>query len=375
MDILELRNQLDGIDSELVALFEKRMKVCTQVAEFKIENGKPVLDKEREKQKIASVRAMASNDFNARGVEELFGQVMAISRKLQYQMLQEKGMIKPANFIPVKELAVEIPRIVFQGTEGAYSQAAMEAYFGGKTDNFHVDSFREDMCAIEEGRADFAVLPIENSTAGIVDEIYDLLVEFENYIVGEQIIQINHALLGIAGSSKEQLREIYSHPQALMQCAGYLRGHASWQQISCQNTAMAAKKILDEQDVSKAAIASRYAAKLYGLSVLEENISDEAGNCTRFIIVAGRKIYKEDAGKISICFEVEHASGSLYHILSHFIYNGLNMTKIESRPIKDRNWEYRFFVDFEGNLSDMAVKNALAGLREEARYLKILGNY
>lgn len=375
MDILELRTQLDEIDEELVALFEKRMRVSEQVAEYKISSGKPVMDRQREEQKKAVVRGLASNAFNARGVEELFGQIMAISRKLQYQMLQEKGMLKKANFIPVKTLCEGCPRIVFQGTEGAYSQAAMDTYFGGNSDNFHVDSFREAMFAIEEGRADFAVLPIENSTAGIVDEIYDLLVEFENYIVGEQIIRINHALLGLKGSDSGRVKEVYSHPQALMQCVGYLREHASWQQISCQNTAMAAKKILDEQDQSKAAIASVYAAKLYGLSVLEENISDESGNSTRFIIVAGRKIYREDAGKISICFEVPHAAGSLYHILSHFIYNGLNMTKIESRPIKDRNWEYRFFVDFEGNLSDMAVKNALAGLREEARYLKILGNY
>ncbi len=375
MDISELRKQLDEIDEELVASFEKRMRVSEQVAEYKISSGKPVMDRQREEQKKAAVRELTSNAFNARGVEELFGQIMAISRKLQYQMLQEKGMLKKANFIPVKTLCEGRPRVVFQGTEGAYSQAAMDTYFGGNSDNFHVDSFREAMFAIEEGRADFAVLPIENSTAGVVDEIYDLLVEFENYIVGEQIIRINHALLGLKGSDSGRIKEVYSHPQALMQCAGYLREHASWQQISCQNTAMAAKKILDEQDMSKAAIASVYAAKLYGLSVLEETISDESGNSTRFIIVAGRKIYREDAGKISICFEVMHAAGSLYHILSHFIYNGLNMTKIESRPIKDRNWEYRFFVDFEGNLSDMAVKNALAGLREEARYLKILGNY
>lgn len=375
MDILELRKQLDEIDEELVALFEKRMRISGQVAEYKISTGKPVIDRQREEQKKAMVRGFASNGFNARGVEELFGQIMAISRKLQYQMLQEKGMLKKANFIPVKALCEDRPRIVFQGMEGAYSQAAMDTYFGGNSDNFHVDTFREAMFAIEEGRADFAVLPIENSTAGVVDEIYDLLVEFENYIVGEQIIQISHALLGLSGSDIGQIKEVYSHPQALMQCAGYLREHASWQQISCQNTAMAAKKILDEQDISKAAIASLYASKVYGLSVLDEDISDENENSTRFIIVAGRKIYREDAGKISICFEVPHAAGSLYHILSHFIYNGLNMTKIESRPIKDRNWEYRFFVDFEGNLSDMAVKNALAGLREEARYLKILGNY
>ncbi|HOO27337.1 MAG TPA: bifunctional chorismate mutase/prephenate dehydratase, partial [Lachnospiraceae bacterium] len=357
MDIMELRKQLDEIDTQMAALFEERMAVCRDVAEYKIGHGKPVLDKERENQKIASVGGLASNEFNARGLKELFGQIMAISRKLQYQMLQEKGMLKHANFIPVGQLSEDRPRVVFQGTEGAYSQAAMEAYFGGETDHFHVDTFRDAMCAIEEGRADLAVLPIENSTVGIVDEIYDLLVEFENYIVGEQVIQIRNALIGLPGGTMEEIREVYSHPQALMQCAGYLRKHTAWQQIGCRNTAVAARKILEEKDVTQAAIASPYAAKLYGLEIFEEGISDAADNSTRFIIVAGRKIYREDAQKVSVCFEVPHAAGSLYHILSHFIYNGLNMTKIESRPIRDRNWEYRFFVDFEGNFSDMPVRN------------------
>ena len=142
-----------------------------------------------------------------------------------------------------------------------------------------------------------------------------------------------------------------------------------------QNNAFAAQKVAKEQDKSQAAIASAYAGKTYGLEILQKGVNDSDTNATRFIIITNQKIFKKDAGKISICFEVPHRSGSLYHILSHFIYNNLNMTKIESRPIEERNWEYRFFVDFEGNMADSAVRNALRGLREESLNMKILGNY
>ena len=159
-----------------------------------------------------------------------------------------------------------------------------------------------------------------------------------------------------------------------MQSAKFLENH-SWQLISMQNNAFAARKVAEEQDKSQAAIASEYAGQIYGLEVLQKGVNHSGTNSTRFIIVTNQKIFKRDARKVSICFEVPHESGSLYHMLSHFIYNNLNMTKIESRPIEGRNWEYRFFVDFEGNLADSAVKNALRGLREEARNMKILGNY
>lgn len=142
-----------------------------------------------------------------------------------------------------------------------------------------------------------------------------------------------------------------------------------------KNNAFAAEKVKKEENTSQAAIAGAHAAEAYGLEILEKGINQSDTNSTRFIIVTNQKIYKKNAGKISICFEIPHRSGSLYHILSHFIYNGLNMTKIESRPIEDRNWEYRFFIDFEGNLADSSVKNALRGLREETRNMKVLGNY
>ena len=375
MDLLELRAQIDEIDREIVSLYERRMDVSRQVAEYKIETGKKVFDKAREEEKLATLRSLTHNEFNCHGIEELFEQIMSMSRKLQYQMLTEKGVLGKLPFIGVDDLDTKKARVVFQGAEGAYSQAAMMKYFGDQDNSFHVDTFRDAMSAIDEGSADFAVLPIENSTAGMVSEIFDLLVEFENYIVGEQIIKIEHCLLGLPGTNMEDIERVYSHPQSLMQSARFLNDHANWQQISMKNNAFAAQKVAKEGDRTQVAIASEHAGDIYGLEILERGVNQSSSNSTRFIIVTNQKIFKKDAKKVSICFEVPHESGSLYHMLSHFIYNNLNMNKIESRPIEDRNWEYRFFIDFDGNLADSAVKNALRGLRDEARNMRILGNY
>ena len=375
MDLLELRGRIDEIDQQIVALYEKRMEVSKQVAEYKIETGKRVFDKAREEEKIQKVKSLTHNDFNSHGIEELFEQIMCMSRKLQYQLISEHGGLNKLPFSKVDCLETQKARVVFQGAEGAYSQAAMHQYFGDQIDSFHVDTFRDAMMAIDEGSADFAVLPIENSTAGMVSEISDLLVEFENYIVGEQIIKIEHCLMAVPGTELSDIKTVYSHPQSLMQSARFLNTHPDWRQISMQNNAFAARKVADEKDKTQAAIASEYAAKLYGLEILKKGVNQSDTNSTRFIIVTNQKIFLKDAKKVSICFEVAHESGSLYHMLSHFIYNNLNMNRIESRPIENRNWEYRFFIDFDGNLSDSAVKNALRGLREEARNMKILGNY
>ena len=374
MDLVDLRKQIDSVDEQIVSLYEERMDICKHVAEVKIETGKKVFDREREKEKIARVKSLTHNDFNRTGIGELFEQIMSMSRKLQYQLLAEKGSMGRLPFIGVDSLVDDRVRVVFQGAEGAYSQAAMHQYFGEEVNSFHVDTFRDACCAIEEGSADFAVLPIENSTAGIVNEIYDLLVEFENYIVGEQIIRIEHCLLGVPGTRMEDIRTVFSHPQSLMQSARFLAEH-DWKQISLPNNAFAARKVAQEGDCTQAAIASEYAGKVYGLEVLKKPVNQSETNSTRFIIITNQKIFRKDAKKVSICFEIAHESGSLYHMLSHFIYNNLNMTKIESRPIEGRNWEYRFFVDFDGNLADSAVKNALRGLRDEAQNMRILGNY
>lgn len=374
MDLEDIRKQLDVIDAQMVELYEKRMELCADVAAYKIENGKQVLDRNRESEKLAKVRELAHNDLNKQCVEELFEHIMSMSRKLQYRMLAESGNRIKLPFIGHDSLPMDNAKVVYQGSEGAYSQLACLTYFGENVNCFHVETFRDAMDALEEGRADYAVLPIENSTAGIVNEVYDLLMEYENYIVGEQIIKIEHCLMANEGTRKEDIKTVYSHPQSLMQCRRYLQQY-DWQQVSMKNNAFAAKKVADDKDSTQAAIAGAHAAKIYGLHIIESGVNQSETNSTRFVILTNQKIYKKDATKISIMFELPHKSGSLYHVLSHFIYNNLNMTKIESRPLEGRNWEYRFFIDFEGNLADSAVKNALRGLRDETRSMKILGNY
>ena len=197
---------------------------------------------------------MADSDFNRHGIEELFRQIMAMSRKLQYQLLAKNGVAGRLPFIAVDDIERANIRVVFQGVEGAYSQAAMKAYFGDQISSFHVPQWKDAMEAIAEGSADFAVLPIENSTAGSVSDMYDLLVEFENYIVGEQIIRCRHVLLGVPGADLSDIRTVYSHPQALAQCRQYLDEHRNWKQVPLENTAVAAKKVADDKDPAQAAI-------------------------------------------------------------------------------------------------------------------------
>ncbi|MCQ2521510.1 MAG: prephenate dehydratase [Lachnospiraceae bacterium] len=374
MELSEIREQLDVIDKEIVGLFEKRMTLAGEVAKSKMETGKNVYDKEREHAKLAAVRALASSDFNERGVTELFEQIMAISRKLQYKMIAEENGGKVPSFIGVDALNADA-KVVFQGAEGSYSEAATYQFFGKDVKAFHVDTFRAAMLALDEGSAEYAVLPIENSTAGVVSEIYDLLSEFENFIVAEQVIPIEHCLVACPGTTMDSIQTVYSHPQSLMQSEVFLREHSSWSQVSMKNNAFAAKKVAEEKDITQAAIAGEHAANVYGLEILKKGVNHSDCNSTRFIIVSNRKIYLKDAKKISLCFEIPHECGSLYRIMSHFIYNDLNLTKIESRPMVGKNWEYRFFIDVEGNMADPGVRNALCGLREEAVRLRILGNY
>lgn len=375
LDLQEIRKQLDGIDREMVALFETRMELCREVAEYKIGTGKPVYDGEREQQKIDAVTGMVEGEFLKQAVKELLTQMMTISRNYQYRQMAESGFQAEHTFKPVKNLALSGARVVYQGVEGAYSHGAALKYFGPEASLYHVATWDDAMKEVEEGRADYAVLPIENSSAGAVTDNYDLLMKYHNYIVAETFLTVNHALLGLPDARTEDIRTVFSHPQALMQCSEFLNANREWKQISVENTAVAAKKVLEEGDTSQAAVASEIAGELYGLKVLGSSINHNKNNTTRFIILSKEAVYRKEAEKISLSFELPHKSGSLYNILSNFIYNGVNMFMIESRPIPGRNWEYRFFVDIEGNLSHTPIQNALKGISEEGRNMRILGNY
>ncbi|MDO4649317.1 MAG: prephenate dehydratase [Eubacteriales bacterium] len=374
-DLQKYRNNIDRIDSEILRLFEERMQVSEQVAQYKISTGKKVLDPAREKEKIDTLRQKAHGEFNQLGVQELFQQIMSISRKRQYQLLNANGVSEEKTYEFVDQLPLNDVSVVFQGVEGAYSYAAMRAYFGEMIQSFQVKTWRDAMEEVVSGKADYAVLPIENSTAGVVADIYDLLTEYELYIVGEQVLRIDHVLLGLPEAELSDVETVISHPQGLAQCQKFLEQYREWKIRPVGNTAAAAKEVREEGRISKAAIASREAGEVFGLKVLAENICENTENSTRFIIVSRKPVYEKNARRISICFELPHESGTLYNMLSHIIYNGLNMTRIESRPVVGKTWEYRFFVDFEGNLDESAVQNALRGLKTEAIRMRVLGNY
>lgn len=377
-DLLEIRKDIDAVDHQIVDLYLRRLELAGQVAQSKIETGKHVYDAVREAEKLDALGRLATDSFSEKGIRELFTQVMSGSRKKQYAILAEHGRVANVGYSKVDAFDFQNAGIIYQGVEGAYAEVALETFFGKNHDIRSVKSWRDAFLELKEGRADYAVLPIENSTAGAVAENYDLMSEYSDSaaIIGEQIIPINHCLLGLPEAKLTDIKTVYSHPQALMQCSDYLRNqHPDIESRAVQNTAFSARKVKEDGDISQASIAGEINAKLYGLKVLDSCIQDEAVNETRFLILSRKHQYLESAKTLSLSFTLGNDMGSLYHILSNFAYNGLNLTRIESRPLQGRPWEYRFFVDCEGNLSDSAVENCLLGLVEETVSLQVLGNY
>ena len=326
-------------------------------------------------------------DLIERGLKQIHADMQAIDaqivdlyqKRMQLTKEEAQGRLSPKEqlfgFNKIESIDLEDGKVVFQGVNGAYSQQALLEFFGKGTKSYHVETWRDAMEAIVGGEAAYAVLPIENSSTGIISENFDLLTEYDNCIIGEQIIRASHCLIGLREAELSDITDVYSHPQALLQCSKYLDSHTGWEKHSTKNTAVSAMKVQKEGRKDKAAIAGKITAELYGLKVLAEGIQNNISNSTRFIVVTGKKVFCRDAKKLSICFEIPHVSGSLYHTLSHLIYNGLNMNRIESRPIQGKTWEYRFFVDIDGNLADGAVQNALQALLDVTVNLKVLGNY
>lgn len=374
LDLNEARKNIDEIDSEIVRLFEQRMLQANEVAKYKLKTGKAVYDKEREQDKLENLGHLSSNEFNRRAITELFSQIMSISRKYQYGVLPLTTRL--TEYEKVEELPIEQgTKVCYFGVPGTHTQQAMENFFGENITGISCPTFQRVMETVEGGEAAYGVLPIENSSTGGITMNYDLLLNYKNCIVGQYVNKIEQCLVALPGTRLEDIKTIYSHPQGLLQCSGFLQKHPHIHQVEFGNTAAAAKKVAEDKDLSQAAISASRAAKEYGLVVLEEGIQQEKNNCTRFIVIARKPIYLPQSNKLALCIELSHECGSLYRILSHFLFNGLNMTQLESRPIEGSNWEYRFFVDVEGNLDEPTVCNALRGIKEEAKSVRILGNF
>lgn len=373
VDLAESRAKIDEIDKEIVRLFQDRMQVAADVAAYKRSTGKKVFDPKREDEKIEALCALAEDSFNKKGIEDLFRQIMSISRKYQYQILGPT--VNEVPFREVDSLDVDADtRIVCFGEHGAFTEQAMEEVFGKKITAFNKESFREVMEAVANGDAKYGVLPIENTSTGGISDIYDLLVEYDVTVVAEHVVKVEQNLMGLPGTSLNDIELVYSHPQGLMQCAKFLEEHSDMEPKSVASTSGAARKVAEEGDRTHAAIGSKRAAKAFGLEVIAPSINYESQNFTRFIIITNQKIFLSDANKLSLCFDIKHQAGALYTVLSGFYYNNLNLTKIESRPIENKTWEYHFFVDVEGNINSPGVGNVLANMREVASKLSILGN-
>lgn len=373
VDLQESRRKIDEIDRRLVELFEQRMELAIDVAEYKKSVGKPIYDAAREEEKLETVAAMTKYDFNQKATVDLFKQIMSLSRKLQYTL---NDHLDGLGYMEIEATIVDDgTKVAYYGEKGSYTEQAMMEYFKSEVDAAAMETFEEVMKAIKEGSADYGVLPIENSSTGTLSDIFDLLAKYDNVIIGEHLVKIEHNLWGLPGAQLSDIKKVYSHKQGLLQCSEYLKQHLDIKQVEGGSTAGCARLILEEKDITQAAIASKRAGQTHGLQLLQASIHNEDHNTTRFIIISNKRIFLKGAQRTSICFELPHKSGSLYHMLSHFIYNNLNMSKIESRPVAGKAFAYRFFVDVEGGLNSPEVKNALHCIKEEALEMKILGCY
>lgn len=369
-----LRKKIDKIDKKLLPLFIKRMGYSAKVAEYKSKCGMPVLDTNRERSILDSRAKMAGSE-NEDAVRRFFSAIMAISRSKQHKILNDtscsENTLAKFDFSELKDS----PTVAYQGIAGAYSEAALMKMFGEDCERINCQTFDDVFRAVERGDADYGVLPLENSHTGSISDVYDLLAENDFYIIGETYVPVEHCLVALDGAEISSIKTVYSHEQGFLQCRDFFKAYPDIEFHPYYNTAISAKLVADSGDKTVAAIASKRTADLYGLTVLAENINKSNVNTTRFAAVSKRGIINERCSKISVMFKLANESGSLSGVLTDFADNGLNLVKLESRPRHDKNFEYIFFVDLEGNLLDDHVRHAIERISDHTPYLRLFGNY
>ena len=377
MDELQsLRREIDAIDRQMVELFRQRMDVTARVGEYKRTQGIPVLDQERERQVLRNKGELAGEELRP-AVITLYQTIMALSRRQQRDLMgrgpDNPGVLRWHAAQDTQRRPVDAPRVVYQGVPGAYSEQAAINFFGDGVDAAGLEQFEDCFLALREGRADYAVLPIENSSTGAIRQIYDLLTQYECYMVGETTVRVEHCLMALPGATLDTITHVYSHEQGLFQCERYLNAHPSWKQVPQADTAGSAQMVAGSGDLTKAAICSARAAELYGLTILAHAINHNTQNTTRFVVVSPRLELRPGADKISTLFVLPHEAGSLHEVLTVFSLHGLNMVKLESRPLPERSWEYMFFLEFTGQPDDPAVNDALHELAQTTGEFRVLG--
>ena len=380
-DLAECRKEIDSIDRQLVRLFEERMDVCRQVGEYKKQNGLPVLDAAREREVLSAKSQLLQDPSLKPHVTALFESIMASSRMLQEKMVAEPDPVKARELEDYQKLRhwqgepLKQQRVLYQGQPGAYCEEAAMAFFGADCDRMNLKTWDGVFRGVKESFGDYGVVPIENSSTGSINDVFDLLGKFGCYIVGEVIVPVVQCLMALPGTRMEAITDVYSHEQGFRQCVPFLAQHSKWNHHDMINTAVAARYVSESGDATKAAIASRRAAELYGLEVLQTRINESKHNYTRFIVVAAEPRFPADANKISIRFTVPHQEGSLCRILQIFARAGLNLEKLESRPVMEKNWEYSFYADFTGNIRGDEMDLVIRELIDATVSFRLLGNY
>ena len=377
MDINELRKNIDDIDRELVELFKKRMSVSAQVAEYKRQNNMRVLDPSRERALLAKVASLSGEDLEDY-TKTLYSTILDLSRSYQHRRLGEtaelSGLINSAEQNTPK-IFPEAATVACQGVEGAYSQIAAERLFKAPSITF-LSSFDKVFSAIEAGMCRYGVLPIENSTAGSVKQVYDLMVSKKFKIVRSVRIKVDHNLLANKGAKLENITEIFSHEQAINQCSEFLASLGKNVKITrVENTAEAARMVSESGRLDIASISSRSCAAQYGLSVLSGAIQDNGNNHTRFICISNELEIYPGADRTSLMLVTPHKPGALYKILSRFNALGINLLKLESRPLPDRDFEFMFYFDLEASVYSQKLAQLLSELEQECDEFTYLGSY
>lgn len=366
--LLPVRKDIDRIDKQLLKLFVERMQCSERVAEIKRGAGIPVLNAARE-QAILDRMHEEAGEYGDSAVA-LYSAIMAISRARQHTMLESGGALRTLEKSSPKT-RMENPRIICQGAPGAYSHSAALRLFPEQEPVF-LPGFRDVFEAVKNGGGDYGVVPVENSDAGSVSEVYDLIMRHRMFIVGAADIPVRHCLCRARGTGT--VKKVISKQEALAQCTAYFAENGI-ETEAFSNTAAAARYVAENRPEGVGAVCSADAARVYGLEILAEDIQNTDNNCTRFVVIARKAVLPEDADKISLCFSLPHTTGSLYRTLERFALNGLNLTKIESRPIPERNFEYDFYLDFTGNIHDERTLALICALSAEMPRFSFLGNY
>ena len=379
LDLGEIRNRIDHIDRKLVELIEERLEIVKEVALYKKENGMKIFDRKREEEVVNKNLSNVKSEELKHYIEGILKDIMGSSKEYQkFKIGSPKEYVNDLNFNGKK--------LGYTGVPGAYAYEVMvnllknsrnsEGHMGAKAEEIlNFNTHRELVEGVEAGKVDFAILPIENSIVGEVRDSIDLINKRNIYIVGEVKHKIEHNLLGIKGSKIDDIKRVYSHEQALMQCSEFLGKYPEWEKVKMNNTALSAKYIGDTKNKENACIANMETREMYNLELLQPDINNEKENFTRFFIVSNKNIICENSEKISVITSTKNESGALMKLLKVFSDYGLNMVNLKSRPKTNKPWEYYFYIDFEGNLEEENVEKALKEIREKSIYLQILGNY